>query len=140
MRAGSEFRKIANAEFEIDPSSQRDLGLLFDEVAIDKGVPTAVVHLWTLDSDASGDYNAEMLIGAQARSSQHVPAVVQAIAAANWQNPPRLWLVTAGAMQAGNSQEPLRIANAPMWGIGLTIAREHPEVHRHTGRSERRPG
>ena len=129
VRAGSEFRKIANAEFEINPSSQRDLGLLFDEVAIDKGVPTAVVHLWTLNSDASGDYNTEMLMGAQARSSQHVPAVVQAIAAANWQNPPRLWLVTAGAMQAGNSQEPPRIANAPMWGIGLTIAREHPEVH-----------
>ncbi|MGB8478121.1 MAG: type I polyketide synthase [Acidobacteriaceae bacterium] len=129
VRPGSEFKKVAKAEFEINPSSQRDLEQLFDEVAMDKGVPTAVVHLWTLDSDASGEYDAEMLIAAQAEGSQHVPAVVRAIAAANWQNPPRLWLVTAGAMPAGEPTDLLRIANAPMWGIGLTIAREHPEVH-----------
>jgi acyl transferase domain-containing protein len=128
VRPGSEFRRVAKAEFEINPSAQHDLELLFDEVAMDKGVPTAVVHLWTLDTDASGEYDAETLIGAQARSSQHVPAVVRAIAAANWQNPPRLWLVTYGAMPAGEPTDLLRIANAPMWGIGLTIAREHPEL------------
>src|SRR6185437_1940487 len=128
VRPGSEFRRVAKAEFEINPSAQQDLDILFDEVATDKGVPTAVVHLWTLDSDSSAEHDAKTLTGAQARSSQHVSAVVRAIAAANWQNPPRLWLVTAGAMPAGEPTDLPRIANAPMWGIGLTIAMEHPEL------------
>ena len=128
VRPGRQFKRVGKTEFEIDPSAQKDLERLFDEVAIDKGVPTAVVHLWSLDSDSSAEHVGERLIDAQAMRSQHVPAVVRTIAAANWQNPPRLWLVTCGAMPAGGSANVLRIANAPMWGIGLTIAREHPEL------------
>ncbi len=115
-------------EFEVDPMERKDLDRLFEEVSVDRGVPTAVVHLWTLDNNSTAEYDAERLIGSQALGSQYVPSIVQAIAAANWQNPPRLWLVTAGAMAAGEGNELARIENAPMWGMGRTVAREHAEL------------
>ncbi len=127
VRAGSSFKKIGSSEFEIDPGSQKDLDRLLEEVAMDAGVPTAVVHLWTLDNPPNA-YDAEGLIDSQAPGSQQVPGMVQAITAANWQNPPRLWLVTAGAMAVGSGNELPNIATAPMWGIGRTVAREHAEL------------
>jgi acyl transferase domain-containing protein/acyl carrier protein len=128
VRAGSKFRKIADAEFEIDPSEPRDLDRLLEETAIDTGVPTAVVDMWALNRNSREKYDAERLIRSQRLGSKYVPRIVQAIARANWQNPPRLWLVTAGAMPAGDGRQPIQIENAPMWGIGRAVAREHAEL------------
>lgn len=127
VKPGTEFRKIDEANFEIDPRSRKDLDQLFEEVAISKGVPTAVVHLWTLDNNWSEAFGADGLIRAQANGSQQVPWIVQVMAGDDWQNPPRLWLVTRSAMPVHKNDLP-RIENAPMWGIGRAIVREHPEL------------
>ena len=50
--------------------------------------------------------------------------VVQALAAAN--STARLWLVTRGAQPGGACIAP---EQAPLLGLGATIAREHPELH-----------
>ena len=60
--------------------------------------------------------------------SQHLPLLVQALDNANWPTSPRLWLITAGSMSVDVRKEIPRIENAPMWGMGRTIAREHPEL------------
>ena len=128
VRPGANFGKLNEAEFAINPGTQKDLERLFDEIAISSGVPTAVVHLWTLDNNMSDVYDAESLILAQANGSQSVPGIVQAITGANWQNPPRLWLATGGAMSVCLSDGHPHIESAPMWGIGRTVVREHPEL------------
>lgn len=128
IRAGSKFRKIAEAEFEIDPSEPSDLDRLLEETAIDTGVPTALVHLWTLNHNSIEKYDAERLIRSQRIGSKYVPRIVQAITRMNWQNPPRFWLVTAGAMPASDGSQPIQIENAPMWGIGRAVARENAEL------------
>jgi hypothetical protein len=87
------------------------------------------VHLWTLDNVTEQEtYDASSLIRAQRVGSQHVPLLVQNLAALNWRNPPRLWLVTEGSMAVGVSGELPQIQNASMWGIGRTVAPEHPEL------------
>jgi len=128
VRPGAGFRKTGEAEYEVDPGERMDLDRLFEAVAISETVPTAIVYLWALDQTSAGDYDAEMLMGAQALGSQYIPGVVQAISAANWDNPPRLWLVTAGAMTVGGERVPPRIESSPMWGLGSTVAREHAEL------------
>ncbi|MEM8502457.1 MAG: SDR family NAD(P)-dependent oxidoreductase [Cyanobacteria bacterium P01_D01_bin.1] len=40
----------------------------------------------------------------------------------------RLWLVTSGA-QAVSGDELLNVSHSPLWGMGKTIALEHPELH-----------
>ena len=55
--------------------------------------------------------------------------LTQALIKSGWPELPRLWLITrqAQAVQAGH--EDLAVAQAPVWGLGKTIALEHPELH-----------
>ncbi|RBB95380.1 polyketide synthase, partial [Pseudomonas sp. MWU12-2115] len=40
----------------------------------------------------------------------------------------RLWLVTQGANAVGlDRDQPLQVATGPLWGLGKTLALEHPE-------------
>ena len=41
-------------------------------------------------------------------------------------NPPRLWIITRGATEAGGSG--LAIAQSAVWGLGRTIMHEHQHV------------
>ncbi|HEY3057490.1 MAG TPA: beta-ketoacyl reductase, partial [Chloroflexota bacterium] len=44
-----------------------------------------------------------------------------------WRDAPRLWLVTRGA-QSVLPGDQLEISQAPLWGLGRTLALEHPEL------------
>jgi acyl transferase domain-containing protein len=129
VRPGSQFARISEIEFEIRPDSSSDHDLLLAEMSRSMGAPTAIVHLWTLDgAQASDDYDADGLIRSQQTGSQHVPLVVQAVNRANWRQSPRLWIVTGGSMAIDGENDLPRIEHAPLWGIGRTVAREHPEL------------
>ncbi|ADO71800.1 modular polyketide synthase [Stigmatella aurantiaca DW4/3-1] len=54
--------------------------------------------------------------------------VLQAIAKLERGTPPRLWLVTRGAQALEESPRPLALAQAPLWGLGLAVRDEHPEL------------
>jgi acyl transferase domain-containing protein/NADP-dependent 3-hydroxy acid dehydrogenase YdfG/acyl carrier protein len=126
VRPGTAFRKTAKDEFEIDPYSLTDLDRLLETSAAEYGIPAAVVHLWSLDQRVE-PYDGNRLMQSQTLTSQQVPGVAQAIAAMNWQNPPRVWLVSAGAVAVVQQELP-HIENAPLWGIGRALAREHEEL------------
>jgi acyl transferase domain-containing protein/acyl carrier protein len=130
VRPGEAFRKLSSTKYEVRADSREDHERLFAEIGAAMGAPTAIVHLWTLDiAERRKTYTASELMGRQAVGSQHVPLLVQASAAANWQNPPRLWMVTAGSMTVGDHGAAPHIESAPMWGIGRAVAREYPELH-----------
>ena len=127
VRPGAGFARISATEFTVRSDSRADLDLLFAELTA-TGAPTAVVHLWTLENVVSTDgYDSSGLMRSQVIGSQHVALLVQSLTTLNLQNPPRLWLVTAGSMGVDESAVPPRIENAPMWGMGRAVAREHPE-------------
>ena len=74
----------------------------------------------------AGDYR--LALGAvrdARRSCGDVLHLVQMLARADSGSAPRLWLVTKGAQQVPNIQTPLQVAQAPLWGLGRTIAAEH---------------
>jgi acyl transferase domain-containing protein/NAD(P)-dependent dehydrogenase (short-subunit alcohol dehydrogenase family)/acyl carrier protein len=52
--------------------------------------------------------------------------LTQAFSAVGWRDPPRLWLVTRGA-QALGKRSCSSPTQAALWGMGRTIASEHPE-------------
>ena len=127
VRPGSRFKMLSATEFEVNPEDRGDLDQLFKAVSLRNGAPTAVIHLWSLAREAR-PCTAENLMAVQAIGSQSIPQIVQAIGGADWQQLPRFWIVTHGTVPAGDISEPLRIENAPLWGIGRSIAREHPEM------------
>ncbi|MES2220254.1 MAG: acyltransferase domain-containing protein, partial [Acidobacteriota bacterium] len=128
VRPGSEFAQVFAAEFEVNPANGNDMDALFQAVNRHDGAPTAVIHLWSLSRNTN-PYTTENLMATQAVGSESIPQIVQAIGRADWQPLPRLWMVTNGSVPAGNISNALRIENAPLWGIGRSIAREHSELN-----------
>ena len=86
-----------------------------------------IIHLWSLDSRHEIAPDARTLEEAQRLGCGSALALAQALAATGWARPPRLWLVTQGA-QAVSAGEPVAVAQAPLWGLGRTLAVEHPEL------------
>jgi acyl transferase domain-containing protein len=54
--------------------------------------------------------------------------LVQALARRRWRDAPRLWLVTRGAQAVGSGPAGSALPTAPLWGLGRTLAYEHPEL------------
>ena len=75
----------------------------------------AVVHLGALDGGPPEELCATAL------------HLAQALARLGPTPPPRLWLVTRGAQPAGPEPAPLALDQAPLWGLGATLALEHAE-------------
>ncbi|MEO8519744.1 MAG: type I polyketide synthase [Acidobacteriota bacterium] len=86
-----------------------------------------VIHLWSLDYE-SLQPTLDELRAAQQVICQSAWRIVQALAGLDLPSPPRLWLVTSGAMSVAGQQEPVALAQAPLWGLANTAAHEHPEL------------
>lgn len=61
------------------------------------------------------------------RAPLTVVALIQALAQRTLRDPPRLWLVTRGAV-AVTPGAPVSLAQAPLWGLARTLTLEHPEL------------
>jgi len=85
-----------------------------------------VIYLCPLNSDEMPKRNENANIPNLAeRFCADVLHIVQAFAKAP--NPPRLWIVTREAIADGRSR-PIQVQQTPLWGLGRTIAWEHPEL------------
>jgi acyl transferase domain-containing protein/NADPH:quinone reductase-like Zn-dependent oxidoreductase/NADP-dependent 3-hydroxy acid dehydrogenase YdfG len=128
VRPGNCFARLADREYQVRPDSHAELDGLVKEIARTTGKPTAVVHLWSVRDALPEGEDGNSVMQAQFFGSAHVPLVVQAMTAANWTTSPRLWLVTSGCMSVGADKTLPCLEGAPMWGIGRTVAQEHPEL------------
>ena len=126
VRPGDHCEEAAPHAFVVRPDRAEDLNLLLEAAAAKYGMPTAIVDLWSLDLTASA-FDADGLMQSQQARTERMPWLVQAISAQNWTAPPRLWMVTAGALAASASEQP-RLEQAPLWGLGRSIARENAEL------------
>jgi acyl transferase domain-containing protein len=80
-----------------------------------------VVHFWGLDLAAP-------FASAQVPACMSVVHLVQALSTAGWRDLPRLWLITRGAQSVQQGEGPSAPEQATLWGLGRTIAMEHPEL------------
>lgn len=120
-------RAHAPGRCTIDPSCPDDFRRGVDDL-VRQGRPpcTGVVYLWGMDLPALAV--AEQPADPVALGCGGLLALVQALAGATWQHPPRLWIVTRGGQQMPDYPGPLALAQAPLWGLGRVIALEHPEL------------
>jgi acyl transferase domain-containing protein/acyl carrier protein len=86
-----------------------------------------VVYLRALDASVSPGMNGLDVQEAALEACAGALRVVHALASVPADRKPRLWLVTRGAqpVEAGREVAP---AQAPLWGLGSTIALEHPDL------------
>lgn len=132
VRPGQTFRRIrsdadsAIRKFEADLSSPAAMEKLFQELGQEP--PSAVIHMAAIYAGASRDYEYALPDGKQTSSGLEAAYVAQSIHKADWVDAPRLWLVTNGAFAIEPDEPVPALEASTIWGMGIVIAREQPEL------------
>jgi myxalamid-type polyketide synthase MxaB len=128
VSVGSHYQKLNPESYTVNPLVTDDFTKLFQESLENKPPLKGIVHLWSCENNSSTDLSLEALQKAQEIGCGSVLSLVQALTQKRGTNLPRLWLVTQGAQTLEPSDTSLAIEQAPLWGLGRTIALEHPEL------------
>jgi acyl transferase domain-containing protein len=124
---GETFEQIEPRRFKCgrDAASITKLVETFLSSAPSSGGPRGIIYLWGVDDDNSDD--AE-LVDRAAGEATCVLRVIQALGRADSQPAGRLWLGTRGVQSVTGKPREVHVAQAPLWGLGRTIAAEHPAL------------
>ena len=126
VRAGA-YAVESDTTSSIDPTSAGDYRRLIADLRTAGRNIQGVVHAWSLDAGPWISMSATELDEAQNYGAMSMMLLAQALVSAS--SAPRLWLLTRGAQEADALDDPLSPAQAPAWGMGKTLALEHPELH-----------
>ncbi|TAN66395.1 MAG: SDR family NAD(P)-dependent oxidoreductase, partial [Methylobacter sp.] len=118
---GSQYQRTQQDNFIIDPYQASHYQRLLDELG--NTTITYCVHLWSLDTATPSNDIANARLGWET-----LLHLVQAINKTRHAKPPRLVLLTRGAVSVSGEAVP-GLAASPLWGMGKSIALEHPELH-----------
>jgi acyl transferase domain-containing protein/acyl carrier protein len=128
LSARSSEKTKNQTSYILDPAKPADFKYLIEELS--SGQPlTGIVHLWSLEAPQPDALHDEFEL--EQIQLLICGSVLHLIQAMNEQKPPpeayspRLWLVTRGAVSVGREQ--IAVTQAAVWGLGKTIALEHPQ-------------
>jgi len=110
----------------VDPASPEAFQRLITRAFGDGAACRGVIDLWGVDSNAA--WTMASLDAAQTRGCGGALHLVQALALAGFRDVPKLFLITRGTQSLDEEPGDIDIAQAPLWGLGRTIALEHPEL------------
>jgi NADP-dependent 3-hydroxy acid dehydrogenase YdfG/acyl carrier protein len=128
VEPGLHYALVGPDHYQVNPANLQDFQqLLRDGWQAKRESTLHVIHFWSLD-EASFE-SASSLPHAQLLTCGSALHMVQALAAADWPQAPRLWLVTRGAQAVDRNQKVLSVQQAPLWGFGQVVTLEHPDYH-----------
>ncbi|MBE7381939.1 MAG: alpha/beta fold hydrolase [Leptolyngbya sp. SIO1E4] len=121
IEPGAAFNPLTGHRGVLNPAEPDDFAALLSAIATPTGPKQQIVYLWGLDQSPE---SPEDLAAAGAGLLHLVQALVSCRQDARFQ----LWVVTQNAQFVGVAKELPAPMQAPLWGLGNTIALEHPEV------------
>jgi acyl transferase domain-containing protein/NADPH:quinone reductase-like Zn-dependent oxidoreductase len=126
VSAGTAYGQPAAGHYTVRPDEPEDFQRLLSDLAAGEWPACrGIVHLWSLDTEASA-VTADLLALNETRDCVGALHLIQALGQAQPENPPRLWLVTRGAQTVAGTGDGL--AQSMLWGLGAVIANEHAEL------------
>jgi len=129
VEPGNDFSRLGADRYQLDPAQPQHFRRLLQEAWAEARPPCrGVVHLWSLLTAAPAETSADALQSAHTLGAASMLHLVQALIQTGRPGAPRLWLVTRGAQAVDGDTEAVSIASAPLWGMGRSIDREHPEL------------
>ncbi len=127
--AGEMFAQRGADRFEIPPTRE-SMRQLLEQVLPAQQLPwRGVLHLWNLDAPAADSFSTALLESAQEAGCLSVAHLLQSWMELESKESPRLWLITAGAHAVTGQEEPIAVAQTPLWGLGRVAANEFQQFH-----------
>ena len=138
---GYTYQALQRVEYSVNPAYPEHIQRVINDAlatnsdGLDKLPRRGVIHLWSLDATSTEETSGATLERDQALGTGSALSAVQALV--NTQGTTqgtlqtRLWFVTRGAQPVsaeGTDAFRLSVAQSPLWGLGKTIAIEHPEL------------
>ena len=124
---GDTYQNDESNQYQLNPDSTDEFEQLLKE-AFSYSACAGIIYLWSDERVISPSPTLEALIDAQKKGCIGVLHLVQSIAQANWDEEPRLWLVTRGTQSIPDTDMPVSLAQSPLWGFGRVIAQECPTL------------
>jgi non-ribosomal peptide synthase protein (TIGR01720 family) len=126
---GSGFARTSERTFSIDPGRRADYVRLFAELSQGPGVPSHIVHLWSVDRDAPYHTSPDLFERRQQRAFYSLLYLVQALSEAEVTTPLQLSVVTS-QVQDVTGNELLCPDKATVVSAVMTIGTEFPHIRR----------
>ncbi|AFZ33823.1 Phenylalanine racemase (ATP-hydrolyzing), Mycocerosate synthase [Stanieria cyanosphaera PCC 7437] len=119
-----EYKIISEQKFQINCQQKEDYSRLLKEITAQNYSLQGIIYLWSLDN-SDNQTNLSEIVPNQCSQLLYL---IQALINYNWQNFPRLWIVTKGCQVTNFSPYP-PISLSPLWGMVNAINLEHPELN-----------
>jgi len=128
--AGEQYQQIGAEEFTINPDNPEEMEQVVETFAAKNQSLDGVVQCWTTKGGVGENINSQELAKLSKQGCGTTLFLVQALVKRGWSQPPRLWLATSGS-QAVPGDIPVipGVSQSSVWGMGKTIALEHPELN-----------
>ena len=125
VRCDSKFQQLSSREFTLDPQDPGQFKQLIDRVKSSTPGLRGVIHCWSLDGEIDPAAN---LVEALQQVWVSTPGLIEALAIAQWDPPPKIWLVTQGARPVLKDGIDLCGAiQSTVWGLANSLSLAHPE-------------
>jgi acyl transferase domain-containing protein/acyl carrier protein len=125
---GECYEESGDQTVRLDASSPGDFDRLFARLS-EKRLPPVrgIIHLWSINSSAPEPRSLPELNQALREECGSLLHLIQAVINARFESPPKVWVVTEGAVQVDAKEIP-RISQFPIWGMTGVLEHEHPEL------------
>jgi len=120
---GEAFKTDAQDIWRINPAEPEHFQDLLKKV----GPARRVIYLWAVEPPSAENLNLDSLRRAQQFGCQGLLHLLQALATCDSTSARQLWVVTRGTQAVASAFGTVNPTQAPIWGLGRTIAQEHPE-------------
>lgn len=122
---GTKYEQVEQTEFKINPGSPNECDRLLTTIKGQYASLAGIIHCWSLDTPNPPKISTDDLEAALKLSCGSTLHLLQSLIKANFPQPPALWLITRASQSIADNSPAL--AQSPLWGLGKTIAMEHPE-------------
>ena len=128
VKSAKTYERQSAVEYRIDTRAPSDYERVLRESTAE-GMPPlrGIVHLWSIEDGATA-ISGDSIESARNRGCGSVLYALQALVRASFGSQPRLWIVTRGTQAVEGGDAIVDPVQASLWGLGATIALEHPET------------
>lgn len=125
VMTGTEYEQVETRKFTINAANPEECDRLITTIKAEYTTITGIIHCWSLDTPYLPNISSNDLEASLELSCGSTLHLLQSLIQANFPQPPALWLITRASQSIADNSPAL--AQSPLWGLGKTIAMEHPE-------------